>query len=60
MISELNLTPEQTEKVTAYRLSFRKILASEQLSKFLVHRAHGHFAPHDKGGYHSYRGQALE
>lgn len=44
------------EKSTDYRLSFRKILTSEQLSTFLAQKSSGCFNPHRKDRYHDFHG----
>ena len=46
------LTWQMKEKATDHRLSFRKILTSEQLSKFLAQRSSGCFNPHGKNKRH--------
>ena len=46
---------QMKEKMTDYRLSFRKILTSEQLSKFLAQRSSGCFNPHGKDRCRDYR-----
>ena len=47
-----DLSWQMKEKATDHRLSFHKILTSEQLSKFLAQRSSGCFNPHGKEKWH--------
>ena len=47
-----DLSWKMKDKLTDHRISFRKILTSEQLSKFLAQRSSGSWGPHGKDRWH--------